>query len=249
MKYKGIPGIWNYFRGRDSNRTENVEGVIPALLINHFSQSRSKALTLAGIANLSKEGLNGVNLAGITNASEEIRGVNIAGVTNYSSRCEYSGGDISGINLSLFNQSSKNLEGISVGLLNSADSIIKGVSVGGINGATYMNGFSFGLLNWASEQTRGVYLGLVNILNSENKWYDSGFSGLSVGLINYSKTSKRLACQVGLYNNISENGGLSVQIGLVNRSGNRTIPGINIRGIRDYLRSRIKKEKQNDRNQ
>lgn len=249
MNYKGIPGVYNYFEESYNpfdKGDEGVQGFIPALIANNY-QTNTRGVSIAGIINNSKRDLIGVNIAGLVNLTDyenalgDIKGVSVAGITNNSAE------NLEGIALAgICNSARHSLRGVGAASLNEAGMYMDGLLVGLFNFTRFSRGVLIGGLNHSKERAKGVYIGVVNALSTYDGWSNTGFSGISIGAVNYARTSKGFACQIGIYNNISENGGATLQLGLINRSGNRTIPGININGVRKYFKEKFAKKKKSN---
>lgn len=100
-----------------------------------------------------------------------------------------------------------------------------------------------GIANTTINGAKGFFMAGLNWFGCEAPSAPSeevAFSGVSIGVLNHAGKSGRFAFQIGAWNNIREvnEGDAVIQIGLINRSGNRTIPLINIVGLKKLLRLR-----------
>ena len=142
------------------------------------------------------------------------------------------------------NGASENQVGAYFGAVNMSDYKQAGFFCGVLmNEAGYQEGCYFaGAINLAVDgNQKGTYVaGVANIqVGKEKAWGNPGFKGVAVAPVNYTERSLG-GLQIGLVNIAKENVGLTGQIGLINRCGNRTIPGINVAGF-GYLYDAVKK--------
>ena len=149
------------------------------------------------------------------------------------------------------------------GIANIADrnfpSTLEGVMISGLtNESSNQKGVFVSSVNLSVNGTqRGVYVALITNSQIHDKDYFNGhdddgehhhFSGVSVAPINYC-THSRGGLQVGLVNIAKENEGPTIQVGLINRCGNRTVPGINVSGLGNLynaVRERFKKKQKTE---
>jgi len=194
---------------------------------NHKSKkSDLNGVSIGGLWSSVKGNLNGASLGLLAVVSSSFYGLQVGGI---ASICDYDRGVDS-------EDRRKSSKGLSFGGL---VSLIEG----------NMNGVSIGVIRSEIDgDIRGLNL---SVFCSSGKWdvkgasisavsnsYRKQLSGFSYGtLYNHAGSNGRFAFQVGAVNHMTRYNpnGLVIQIGLYNQIGERMIPGLNIRGLRNIL--------------
>lgn len=174
---------------------------------------------LAGLFNQVGGKVDGVQLAGLFNSNlDSVKAVQVAGLMNFTT------GPIKGVQIAgLTNFSPKRVEGVQVaGVMNFTASELEGSQVAGV-------------LNFAAKNVKGSQVGLVNFANIVDGFqlglvnYADSMSGVPVGLISWVRTGYQ-AVEIGA-NEI-------LPLNLALRTGKRefyTMPFIGIRPENDEL--------------
>jgi hypothetical protein len=121
--------------------------------------SGTKGIQLAGLMNLNLGDIDGIQIAGLYNAGNEVRGIQIAGLLN-------GGHEVRGIQVAP--------------VINFAASTMQGIQVAAVNYSEKATGLQCGLYNHA-KSVRGIQIGLINVTQE--------LSGLQIGLVNYIRES------------------------------------------------------------
>ena len=148
----------------------------------------------------------------------EMKGASIGGLASIIS------GDFKGFQFGTFDAQAENSDGVNIsGVAAVVERELKGLSIGGV--ASYVG-----------SNCHGVSIGGLS------SYVKSELTGASISPgVNMANSNGKFAFQMGLVNSIREyNNGLVIQIGLYNRAGNRTIPLINIRGLRNLFKRKPK---------
>jgi hypothetical protein len=131
----------------------------------------------AGVANIVRREVQGIQMAGITNiAGEYVRGAQFAGIANITNQ-ELIGGQFAGI-VNIANAAANGVQ--AAGIVNIGTEQLDGVQIAGVinqhNGT--VNGGQIGLINHA-HKVKGFQLGLINICDT--------IHGVPFGLLSISK--------------------------------------------------------------
>lgn len=156
-------------------------------------------MQIATIYNQVNGAMNGMQIGGILNITQQVRGIQIGGICNFNK-------DMKGIQVGgILNRNNK-VDGIQVGGIMNASDDVKGLQVGGIcNISDNMSGIQVGGISNISKDVRGLQVG--GIYNkSEN------IEGLQVSFVNKAKNVKGV--QTGFINKAKSLNG--VQFGFIN---------------------------------
>jgi len=180
------------FVGTNGTNSGNVVNEVSFNLLGGYSAG-TQAFEMAGLFNINRGMMSGVQLAGLFNQVggivdgvqlaglfnsnlDSVKGVQLAGLTNFTT------GAVEGVQISgLANFSPKYVQGVQLsGLLNFTPKLVEGSQIsGGLNFAGEgIKGSQVGLVNFAGK-VNGFQLGLINIADS--------VSGVPVGLITIIK--------------------------------------------------------------
>ena len=144
----------------------------------NINRGNMNGVQLAGLFNQVGKKVDGVQLAGLFNSNlDSVHGVQLAGLTNFTT------GAVEGVQISgLANFSPKSVEGVQIaGLLNFSADEVKGSQISaGLNFTPKgIQGSQVGLVNFGGK-VKGFQLGLINIADS--------VSGVPVGLLTLIRT-------------------------------------------------------------
>ena len=174
-------------------------------------------IEVSGLVGRVEGEINGVQIAGISNASGGVRGVQVAGLGNASD-------GVKGIQIAGFGNASDEVKGIQIGGFGNASDGVKGIQVAGFgNASDNVRGIQIGGFGNASDEVKGLQVaGFGNAADNVNGIQIGGFGnaaddvkGIQIGGIG-NAADKITGLQIGIYNRIHNLRGL--QIGIVSRN-------------------------------
>jgi len=130
-------------------------------------------MQIAGIVNTSND-MKGLQIGGFGNAADDVKGIQIGGFGNTAD-------NVRGIQIGGFGNAADNVKGIQIGGFGNAADNVRGIQIGGFgNAADKIDGLQIGGIYNRSNILRGLQIGIVSINDTIEK-------GISLSLVNIVK--------------------------------------------------------------